>query len=211
MARTFYPVKIMSFDSDIELEFLREQGDSIHARWEIGPGRELIVSSPSEAGSVSVRVRRQGRCLSLSLTTSPEREPAVVDLYCSTEIQFVVMRCLRDRSKEVFVWIGRQQFGFTNSSPRSDILNVPLHRALEVGEALGIDVRKESIAKLRESATSISHEVKSGRKQIVVAESFGNWLAWFDDTPQVSFAGDSPVVAADRLWSAYIESLKCDT
>jgi len=44
--------------------------------------------------------------------------------------------------------------------------------------------------------------------QIIVAERFSSWAAWFADRPHESYGGDSPGTAVDRLWGAYLANVE---
>jgi hypothetical protein len=41
---------------------------------------------------------------------------------------------------------------------------------------------------------------------IVERSPHGHWEAWFDGRPQVTFGGDSPGTAVDRLWEAALNN-----
>jgi hypothetical protein len=41
--------------------------------------------------------------------------------------------------------------------------------------------------------------------QIVVSYHLGHWSAWFENSPQVAYGGDTPGTATDRLWAAWEE------
>lgn len=39
--------------------------------------------------------------------------------------------------------------------------------------------------------------------RIIVAWHLGHWSAWFEDSPQVAYGGDTPVEAVQRLFSQW--------
>jgi hypothetical protein len=133
-------------------------------------------------------IRNDNTAFSLSLEDPiPEDQYVEVDLWVLTDQDCIVMFCRPASNKQVFMWIGKQQFGFGPHVP--NIVNVPLDRAEEVLEWPDEPLRRENFTLLANHQTSV----------VVISESPGYWSAWLADRPQTSFVGDSPGVAVDRL------------
>jgi hypothetical protein len=41
--------------------------------------------------------------------------------------------------------------------------------------------------------------------RIITDYHIGHWSAWFENSPQVAYGGDTPGTATDRLWAAWEE------
>jgi hypothetical protein len=54
-----------------------------------------------------------------------------------------------------------------------------------------------------EEAASQGERLRPGPPRIITAWHLDHWSAWLEDTPQVAYGGDTPVVAVERPFSQW--------
>jgi hypothetical protein len=125
----YYEAQAYAYAAWAYLGFAPEGSDAtVHAKWALEPGKELMVASTYESHGVFFRIHGPD-LLSVSHATGPADRYVELKLQIESDLMRGVMWCKRVAGRHVFVKVGSTTLAFTRDGPHDNlqIFNFPLN------------------------------------------------------------------------------------